>query len=88
MYKSEPRKALHDNTLGSNVSVAPDLSPGMCLTGGNGFVVDFNGDSILGMFTLMLYDNCGPIGGITESKTCYSCHTVLVTCPFAWRKLV
>jgi hypothetical protein len=72
--------------LEAMVCVAPDLSPGMCSYGGNGFVTDVNGDGLLRMFTVK-YDECRSSGGITESKICYSRLTV-VTSPCASRKLV
>jgi Transposase len=75
-----------DITPGSYVYVAPDLSPGMCSYGGNGFVTEVDGDGILRMFTVK-YNECGSSGGMTESDICYSRLTV-VTSPFASPKLV
>jgi hypothetical protein len=84
--KLQGNQALLDITPGSYVYVAPDLSPGMCSYGGNGFVTDVDGDGILHMFTVK-YNECGSSGGITESEICYS-HLTVVPSPFASTKLV
>ena len=77
--KLQGNQALLDITPGSYVYVEPDLSPGMCSYGGNGFVTDVDGDGILRMFAVK-YNECGSSGGMTESDICYS-HLTVVTSP-------
>ena len=84
--KLQGNQALLDITPGSYVYVEPDLSPGMCSYGGNGFVTDVDGDGVLRMFTVK-YNECGSSGGKTKSDICYSRLTV-VPSPFASTKLV
>jgi hypothetical protein len=74
-----------DITIGSFVSVASDLSPGMCSYGGNGFVTDVDGDGVFRMCTVK-YDACGSSGGKTEANVCYSRLTVVPT-PYTSTKL-
>jgi hypothetical protein len=74
-----------DITPGSYVCVEPDLSPGKCSHGGNVFITDINGDSVLRTFTVK-YDTSGSSGGKTESKIPYS-HLTVVPSPFACYKL-
>ena len=84
--KLQGNQARVDITPGSYVYVAPDLSPGMCSYGGNGFVTDVDGDGILRMFAVK-YNECGSSGGMTESDICYSRLTV-VPSPLASTKMV
>jgi hypothetical protein len=65
--------------------VKPDLSPGMCSYGGNGFITHVNGDGVPRMFTVK-YDKSGSSGGKTEAGIPYS-HLTVVPSPFASTKL-
>ena len=79
-------QALLDITPVSYVYVKPDLSPGMCSYGGNGFVMEVDANGIL--HTVVVKDDeAGSNGGKTESDIPYS-HLTVIPTPFISLKLV